>query len=95
MGRAVSTGRGGREMAEPVGESMNSRPTSGAIEDRRLRAMLGEYTLPYTLPPQTLVLREKTPDPSTERGPLPRVRCWFGRMARGMKMNDLSLAGKM
>ena len=83
-------------MAEPVGESMNSRPISGAIDDRRLRAILGEYMLPYMLPPQTLVPRENTPDPSTDRGPpLPRVRCWFGRIARGMKMNDLSVAGKM
>jgi hypothetical protein len=45
-GLALSTGRGGREMADPVGESMNSRPISGAIDDRRLRAMLGEYMLP-------------------------------------------------
>lgn len=33
-------------MAEPVGDSMNSRPIDGAMDDRRLIAMLGEYMLP-------------------------------------------------
>jgi len=41
-GLLLSNGRGGREMAEPVGERRNSRPRSGAMDDRRLRAMLGE-----------------------------------------------------
>lgn len=47
MGRAVfSIAIGGREMAEPVGEMMKSRPTSWAMDERRLSAMLGEYILP-------------------------------------------------
>lgn len=37
-GLLASTGRGGREMTEPVGDIIKSLP----IDDRRLIAMLGE-----------------------------------------------------
>ena len=37
-GLLASTGRGGREITEPVGDIMKSLP----IDDRRLIAMLGE-----------------------------------------------------
>lgn len=82
-------------MAEPVGETRKSLPKSGAMEDRRLRATLGVYALPaYTLPPNTLVLLEYPPmDPRPDLG-FPRNR-WLGRIARGMKIKDLSVAGKM
>lgn len=42
MGRDASRGKAPREIAEPVGDTRKSRPISGAIDDRRLRAMLGE-----------------------------------------------------
>lgn len=34
-------------------------------------------------------------EPMADRGPLPRNLCWFGRIARGMNMKDLSIAGNM
>jgi hypothetical protein len=48
----------GLDMVEPVGDTTTSLLTSLAREDRRLIATLGEYTLPYTLPPKTLVRLE-------------------------------------
>jgi hypothetical protein len=66
--------------------------TSYASDDRRLIAILGEYALPYMLPPNTLVLLENPPiDPRPERPLLLEPNpCWFGRIALGMKINDRS-----
>jgi hypothetical protein len=76
---------------------MPSRGISWATDERRLMATLGVYTLPYTLPPYALVRLENPPtDPNPRplllRDPKP---CWFGRMARGIKMNDRSTAGNI
>ena len=84
---------GGRDITEPTGEAMPSFVSSRAREDRRLIAILGEWILP----PYTLVRRlEKPPYEPSLGFSLPRPKpCWFGRSARGMKMNDRSVAGKM
>jgi hypothetical protein len=61
-----------RDIVEPVGETMFSLLISRASEERRLMATLGEYALPYTLPPKTLVRLEYPPiEPSIDL-PLPR-----------------------
>ena len=79
-------------MAEPVGEMSPSRPYCPASDDLLLMPMLGEYMLP----PYALVrLLEKPPiEPNGLPLPLPNG-CWFGRCALGMKINDLSVDGKM
>jgi len=41
-GRVVSYGSAGRDTMEPVGDAIYSLPGSGAIDERRLRATLGE-----------------------------------------------------
>lgn len=42
-GRAASKGSGGRDIADPEGDTIKSLPISGAIEERRLiPAILGE-----------------------------------------------------
>lgn len=48
---------GGRDMTDPAGDIMPSRPKSLAMDDLLLIATLGEYMLP----PNTLVLRLEYP----------------------------------
>ena len=94
-GGSRTTGRDGSmklpflDIIEPTGETMLSR----AMDDRLLRATLGEETLP----PYALVrLLEKPLPPIEPNRPRPRPKpCWIGRSARGMKMNDRSTVGKI
>lgn len=93
-GRDESTKPPFRDMMDPAGETRLSRPISRAIDERRLMATLGEYTLP----PYALVrlLEKPAPAPKEPKRPRPRPNpCWFGRNALGMNMKDRSGVGNM